>query len=98
MKINGASDSHRLDQALGGNATRATSAASPASGPEKVALSSLSEKLASLESRLATEGEFDQARVDEIKAAIANGEYRVNAQAVADKLIQDVQALLSGKA
>lgn len=39
---------------------------------------------------------FDSARVEQIKSAIAQGKFQVNAGAVADKLIASVQDLLGG--
>lgn len=40
------------------------------------------------------EGSFDAAKVEEIARAIRNGEFKVNAQAIADKLISNAQELL----
>jgi negative regulator of flagellin synthesis FlgM len=99
MKINGPRDGLRPDQVTGGQVARPstpTPAANSATGDE-VRISGVSGALAQLGARLAAEGEFDQTRVDRIKQAITNGEYKVNAEAVADKLIQGVRDLLSGK-
>lgn len=43
------------------------------------------------------EGSFDQAKVDRIAQAIRDGNYQINAEAIADKLIGNAQELL-GKA
>lgn len=43
------------------------------------------------------EGSFDQAKVDRIAQAIRDGQYQINADAIADKLISNAQELL-GKA
>jgi negative regulator of flagellin synthesis FlgM len=43
------------------------------------------------------EGSFDQAKVDRIAQAIRDGNYQINADAIADKLISNAQELL-GKA
>lgn len=43
------------------------------------------------------EGSFDQAKVDRIAQAIRDGNYQINADAIADKLIANAQELL-GKA
>lgn len=50
-------------------------------------ISPLSAKLQKLESRLADGEVFDTARVNEIKQAIRDGSFKVDAGAVADKLI-----------
>ncbi len=43
------------------------------------------------------EASFDQAKVDRIAQAIREGNYQINAEAIADKLISNAQELL-GKA
>lgn len=99
MKINGSSDPARAGQAGGGPAPeRAAGAAAAPVGGDKVRLSDLSSRLAELEAKLTASGEFDPQRVERIKAAIANGEYRINPDAIADKLIESVRHLLAGKA
>ncbi len=40
-------------------------------------------------------GSFDAAKVDSMKAAIANGTFKVNAEAIADKLISNARELLT---
>ncbi len=40
---------------------------------------------------------FDAARVDAIKQAIREGKFTVNAEAVADRLLSDVRALVAKK-
>ena len=68
-------------------------AAQPAAAGATVRLSELSAQLVS-----ATPGnDFDQAKVEAIKQAIAEGRLTVNADAVADKLIANALAL-SGQA
>jgi len=44
-----------------------------------------------------TEAPFDAKRVDEIKAAISAGTFKVNADAVAGKLLESVKTLLTDK-
>jgi negative regulator of flagellin synthesis FlgM len=70
----------------GGTANREASA--------KVELSSTA---ASMSGGAATEASFDQAKVDRIAQAIRDGNYKINAEAIADKLISNAQELL-GKA
>jgi negative regulator of flagellin synthesis FlgM len=52
--------------------------------------------LSSLQTDLATPS-FDAAKVSEIKQAMRDGKFHVNAEAVADKLIASVQDLLAGR-
>jgi len=66
----------------------------PVDTNEKVELSPLSSQLQSIESSLASEGVFDAARVEEIKQAISEGRFKVNAEVVADRLLETVKELL----
>ncbi len=66
----------------------------PVNTNEKVELSPLSSQLQSIESNLASEGVFDTARVAEIKQAISEGRFKVNAEVVADRLLDTVRELL----
>lgn len=43
----------------------------------------------------AVDGTFDQAKVEQVKQSIADGSYKVNPEAIADKLIANAQELLS---
>jgi negative regulator of flagellin synthesis FlgM len=70
---------------------KATAAAGEASA--KVALSPTASALAGD----VAEASFDQAKVDRIAQAIRDGNYQINADAIADKLIANAQELL-GKA
>jgi negative regulator of flagellin synthesis FlgM len=70
----------------GGTANREASA--------KVELSSTA---AAMSGGATTEASFDQAKVDRIAQAIRDGNYKINAEAIADKLISNAQELL-GKA
>jgi negative regulator of flagellin synthesis FlgM len=45
-----------------------------------------------------TEAPFDAQRVDAIKSAISSGQFKVNPEAVADKVIASASQLLTGKA
>ena len=48
-------------------------------------------------SRRADQSDIDQVKVDEIKAAIANGSYKVDAEAIADRLLANAQEMLQPK-
>jgi negative regulator of flagellin synthesis FlgM len=62
-------------------------------GTEKVDLSPLSSQLQASDPGQA-EGVFDAARVQEIKQAITEGRFKVNADVVADRLLETVKELL----
>jgi negative regulator of flagellin synthesis FlgM len=99
MKISTTSEPLRPDRVLpqSNEARAATAKAAEAVGQtEKVQLSDLASKMAQLESRFG--GEFDAKKVDEVRAAIAEGRFKVNAEAVADKLLASVGELLGRKA
>ena len=100
MKINGNSDPLRIDRP----GTPAASSAKPAdiailSHPDFAAakLSGLSGQLAKLADEQST-AVYDQGRVDSIKDAIRRGEFRVDSDVVADRLLQSVQELVSKQA
>src|SRR4051812_1367818 len=71
--------------------------AAPESGDSQVNLSDFSRTLAAMESSVGDQS-IDARRVATIKEAIRNGDFQVNAQAVAQALILSVQDLLSGPA
>lgn len=63
-----------------------------------VRLSDLSSRLAEVEASLGKGEVFDARQVEQIKQAIADGRFRVNTDAVADKLIANVREMLGQKA
>ena len=99
MKINGNSDPLRIDRP----GTPAAGSAKPAdkagagSATDQVQLSGLSAQLAKLADEQST-AVYDQGRVDSIKDAIRRGEFRVDSDVVADRLLQSVQELVSKQA
>ena len=75
------------------DASRASAAANP---PESDASAKLA--LSSTASNLLTTGigaEFDAQKVASISAAIDNGSFKINPEAIADKLISNAQELLT---
>ena len=60
----------------------------PASAGDTVQLTSNAKLLEQLDKTLASLPAIDAARVDEIKAAIENGDYEINSQAIADAMIR----------
>jgi negative regulator of flagellin synthesis FlgM len=69
-------------------------AATPKSAGEKVQLSSLSATLQKAETALDEAPVVDRARVEEIKTAIREGRFRVDANRIADGLIESVRQML----
>ena len=62
-----------------------------------VRLSDLSSKLAEMEASLAASEAFDAKRVEAIKQAISEGRFKVNPEAVAEKLLANVREMLDTK-
>lgn len=75
------------------SADAAPRATVPATGGESLNISQLSTKMQKLESRLADGEAFDAKHVNEIKQAVHNGSFKVNAEAIADKLISSAHDL-----
>jgi negative regulator of flagellin synthesis FlgM len=95
MKINGPTDSPR-PAASGAEKPRESRPAKAAGEGASVSLSDLASRLHSLESDLANQP-FDAARVEELKQAIRDGRFKVNAEVVADRLIESMKELLAKK-
>ena len=66
-----------------------------AKSAENVTLSPLSVQLKSLEKKVEASSVFDAEKVEAIKSAIANGQFKVDSEKVADGLINSVKDLLS---
>jgi negative regulator of flagellin synthesis FlgM len=81
------------NKAKSGSAAPATSSASA-----DVKLSPLSEKLKALAREGSADATFDEKKVNDIKASIANGTFKVNAETVADKMIAEAKDLAGKKA
>jgi negative regulator of flagellin synthesis FlgM len=78
---------------------RATKAPPRPSGgtADNVQLSALSERLQAIEAGLADVPVVDTAKVAEIKQAIAEGRFKVNADRVADRLLDTVRDLIASR-
>jgi len=70
---------------------------SPNPGGDQVQLSSLSSGMKQAEEAIANTPVVDQARVDEIKQAISDGNFQVDANKVADGLIDSVRQMLAAQ-
>lgn len=66
-------------------------------GSEKVQLSSLSASLQKAETVIAQTPVVDKQRVEEIKQAIANGDFKIDAGRIADGLISSVREMLASQ-
>ena len=98
MKINGFNDGMSLERSATG---KSPAASAPATGKtaaaSSVSLSDLATRLHSIEAELSTSEPFDAARVEEIKQAMRDGQFKVNADVVADRLIESMKELLGAK-
>lgn len=97
MKITNTSEPLRPDRV--GTAVDSRPGVSKAGEPiaetERVQVSDLASRLSQLESQFG--GDFDAKKVEEVRSAIAAGHFKVNAEAVADKLLSSVAELLGKK-
>jgi len=69
----------------------------PAPPADNVHLSPLSSQLQAIDSNLASSAVVDTARVAEIKQAISEGRFKVNSEAVADRLLETVRELIQAQ-
>lgn len=76
---------------LAGERTPARTGTTEKAQPESSTQVTLSSTATSLSDSGA---EFDAAKVDKISTAVSNGNYKVNAEVIADKLISNAQELL----
>jgi len=97
MKIGNSTDPFTPGAPLGPRpATKGASGTDVAVPANQVSLSDLSRTLSAMETGGAG-GAADSNRIAEIKAAIRNGEFKVNADVVADRLLQSVHEMLYRK-
>lgn len=80
---------------VSGTATRATGGkagpAGKAGAGDQLALTSTSAMVRSLEADLTGMDVTDTAKIESVKAAIADGSYRVDAEVVADRMIDEAK-------
>ena len=67
--------------------SQSSNTSSSASNQDSVSLTNMAERLQRLESNLAQHSEVDQTRVENIKDSMSRGEYKVNPERVADKMM-----------
>lgn len=94
IKKLGTVDKPVLDKSTNSKNSEKTTSASGNPSTDNVTLSAASVQLQSLEAGLANGEVFDTNKVDEIKAAIARGDFSVDTAKVADGLLQTVKDLI----
>jgi len=87
-------DKPTLDKGSASKGSDKTTNTSNTAASDNVTLSSASVQLQSLEAGLASGEVFDTNKVEEIKAAIARGDFSVDTAKVADGLLQTVKDLI----
>jgi negative regulator of flagellin synthesis FlgM len=99
MKISSTSEPLRPDRltpASSDGRAGVSKTGEPVAQTEKVQLSDLASRLSQLETQFA-DASFDAKKVDEVRSAIAEGRFKVNADAIADRLLSSVAELLNKK-
>ncbi len=86
-------DTSTTKKVSGDQASAASSAAGKSSSNDTVELTSSAKLLERLEKTLATLPEIDASRVSEVKSAIANGNFEIDAGAIADAMIKFERSL-----
>jgi len=90
----GGVDKPTLDKGSASKGSDKAANTSNTASTDNVTLSSASVQLQSLEAGLASGEVFDTNKVEEIKAAIARGDFSVDTAKVADGLLQTVKDLI----
>lgn len=99
MKINDVNRAPQTtDTAPASKQSGSTAAGKVTNATPSIGSVNISEASRSLQTSSASNAEapFDVKRVDAIKAAISSGQFKVNAEAVADKVISSASQLLVG--
>lgn len=94
IKKLGTVDKPVLDKSTNSKGSEKTAGTSGKATSDNVTLSAASVQLQTLEAGLANGEVFDTNKVDEIKAAIARGDFSVDTAKVADGLLQTVKDLI----
>jgi len=69
-----------------GKSSGSSSTSSTGSG-DTVSLTDMASRLKSLEQKLTSQPEVDEARINRVRDAISSGEYRIDPEKVADKMM-----------
>lgn len=99
MKIEDSGKAFRPTQLQAGRPPAETTKKTPASGgSEEVRLSALAATMGKAENAIARTSDIDHKRVEEIRQAIADGHFRIDADRIADGLISSVREMLDAQA
>lgn len=93
LQQSGSRQSQRLDETDSKESNSASKISTDSA--DKVSLTSTAARLKNIEQRLASEAPVDNNRVKQVKSAINNGEYNVDADRVANKMINFENSLHS---
>ncbi len=93
LQQSGSRSSQRLDETDNKESNSARKVSSD--GADKVSLTSTAARLKDIEQRLTSQAPVDNDRVKQVKSAINNGEYNVDADRVANKMINFENSLHS---
>ena len=85
----GSQTAQRVDDAK----TSGSTSSSSSSGSDKVSLTKTAARLKDIEQKLSDQSPVDTNRVNEMKTALANGNYNVDAEKIADKMMNFEAAL-----
>ncbi|MCS7101491.1 MAG: flagellar biosynthesis anti-sigma factor FlgM [Burkholderiaceae bacterium] len=99
MKISPTTETTRTERVIAPADARTASARgadTPVPETERVQLSDLGARLAQLEAQFGS-ADFDARKVEEVRAAIAEGRLKINPEAIADKLLASAAELLGRK-
>ena len=99
MKIGPSNHGSGAGSAVNGTSTdgKQPGGASAPSAASNVRISDLSARLTGADTNISASAPFDVQKVEDIKAAITGGKFRVNTAVVADKLISHVREMLGGQ-
>ena len=95
MKINGLNQNTPIERSGSGKSSGPATTGAPAASSSSVSISDLASQLHSIEAELSTSEPFDAGKVEQIKQAMRDGQFKVNAGVVADRLIESMKELLA---
>lgn len=94
MKINGLNQNTPIERSDGGKVPSQAPAEKTAPASASVSISDLASRLSSIEAELSAKESFDAGKVEQIKKAMRDGQFKVNPDVVADRLIESMKELL----